>query len=36
VARRQTRPINGIDQNTAVNRALWQLAEEMKAIRAGI
>lgn len=34
VARRQTRPINGIDQNTAVNRALWQLAEEMKAIRA--
>jgi len=36
VARRHTRPINGIDQNTAVNRALWQLAEEMKAIRAGI
>jgi len=36
VARRQTRPINGIDQNTSVNRALWQLAEEMKAIRAGI
>lgn len=35
VARRQTRPINGIDQNTSVNRALWQLAEEMKAIRAG-
>ena len=34
VARRQTLPINGIDQNTSVNRALWQLAEEMKAIRA--
>jgi hypothetical protein len=32
---RATRPINGIDQNTSVNRALWQLAEEMKAIRAG-
>ena len=29
-----TRPINGIDQNTAVNRALWQLAEEMKALKA--
>ena len=35
VARRHTRPINGIDQNTAVNRALWQLAEEMKALRQG-
>lgn len=34
IARRQTRPINGIDQNTAVNRALWQLAEEMKALKA--
>lgn len=33
VARRTTRPINGIDQNTAVNRALWQLAEEMKALK---
>ena len=33
-SRRQTRPINGIDQNTAVNKALWQLAEEMKAMKA--
>lgn len=32
-SRRQTRPINGIDQNTAVNRALWQLAEEMRALK---
>lgn len=30
VARRQTREIGGIDQNTTVNRALWALAEEMK------
>lgn len=34
MAIRRTRPINGIDQNTAVNRALWQLAEEMKALKA--
>lgn len=34
VARRETRPINGIDQNTNLNRALWQLAEEMKALKA--
>jgi hypothetical protein len=34
VARRSTRPIRGIDGNTAVNRALWQLAEEMRALRA--
>ena len=33
VAVRHTRPINGIDQNTSVNRALWQLAEEMKALK---
>lgn len=33
VARRQTRQINGIDQNTNVNRALWALAEEMRKIK---
>ena len=33
---RETRAINGIDQNTNVNRALWQLAEELKAIRGGV
>jgi hypothetical protein len=33
---RSTRPINGIDQNTSVNRALWQLAEEMKTLRASM
>lgn len=34
VARRQTREVRGIDQNTAINRALWTLAEEMKRIKA--
>jgi hypothetical protein len=34
VARRQTRPVRGIDGNTSLNRALWQLAEEMRALRA--
>lgn len=29
-----TRPINGIDQNVKVNRALWVLAEEMRKLRA--
>ncbi|MEO5712581.1 MAG: DUF932 domain-containing protein [Luteolibacter sp.] len=33
VARRQTREIRGVDQNTTLNRALWTLAEEMKAIK---
>jgi hypothetical protein len=33
VARRRTREIKGVDQNTTVNRALWTLAEEMKAIK---
>lgn len=33
VASRQTREIRGMDQNTAVNRALWQLAEEMRALK---
>jgi hypothetical protein len=34
VARRQTREVRGIDQNTAINRALWTLAEEMKRLKA--
>lgn len=29
----RTRAINGIDQNTALNRGLWRLAEEMKALK---
>lgn len=29
-----TRPINGIDQNVKINRALWVLAEEMRKLRA--
>ncbi len=33
VARRRTREVNGIDQNTHVNRALWALAEEMKKLK---
>lgn len=33
-ARRKTREIGGIDQNTTVNRALWALAEEMKKLKA--
>ena len=33
VARRQTREIRGVDQNTSVNRALWTLAEEMRALK---
>ncbi len=31
---RRTREINGIDQNTSINRALWTLAEEMKKLKA--
>lgn len=34
INRRRTRPINGIDQNVGVNRALWTLAEGMKALKA--
>lgn len=34
VARRATREIRGIDQNTAVNRALWALAAEMEKLKA--
>jgi hypothetical protein len=33
VARRRTREIGGIDQNTNINRALWALAEEMKKLK---
>jgi hypothetical protein len=33
IATRRTREIKGVDQNTSVNRALWALAEEMKAIK---
>jgi hypothetical protein len=33
VARRRTREISGIDQNTNLNRALWTLAEEMKKLK---
>ena len=33
-SRRRTREINGIDQNTNINRALWTLAEEMRKIKA--
>nr|WP_009960118.1 DUF932 domain-containing protein [Verrucomicrobium spinosum] len=34
VARRQTREVRGIDQNTNLNRALWALAEGMKQLKA--
>lgn len=34
VIRRTTRPINGIDQNVTVNRALWTLAEGMRQLKA--
>jgi hypothetical protein len=34
VARRRTREVGGIDQNTNINRALWALAEEMKKLKA--
>jgi hypothetical protein len=32
--RQRTRPIQGIDQNVKVNRALWLLAEGMKQLKA--
>ena len=28
-----TRPVNGIDQNVKLNRALWVLAEEMRRLK---
>jgi len=34
VTRRRTRAINGIDQNVGINRALWTLAEGMRALKA--
>lgn len=33
VRRSTTRPINGIDQNVTLNRAMWTLAEGMRAIK---
>jgi hypothetical protein len=34
VARRQTRPVNGIDGNVGLNRALWVLAARMQELKA--
>jgi hypothetical protein len=34
-SKQTTRPIEGIDQSTALNKALWTLAEEMKALKSG-
>ena len=34
IARRQTREVRGIDQNTGLNRALWTLAAEMQKLKA--
>lgn len=31
--RRKTRPVEGIDQNIKLNRALWTLAEEMRKLK---
>ncbi len=33
--RSRTRPINGIDQNVGLNRALWTLAEGMRKLKGG-
>lgn len=33
--RMHVRPVEGIDQNTTLNRALWRLADEMKRIKTG-
>jgi len=33
VQRRKTNPVNGVDQSTAINRAVWQLAEEMAKLK---
>lgn len=33
VQRRQTQPVNSVDGQTRVNRAIWQLAEEMRKIK---
>lgn len=34
IARRQTRPVNGVDGNTALNRALWVLTNRMAELKA--
>ena len=33
IRRSRTRPINGIDQNVGLNRALWTLAEGMQRLK---
>jgi len=33
IRRSRTRPINAIDQNVGLNRALWTLAEEMRRLK---
>lgn len=33
IRRSQTRPVNGIDQNVTLNRALWTLAEGMQSLK---
>lgn len=33
VQRRQTNPVNSVDGQTGINRALWQLAEEMRRLK---
>ena len=33
IQRRRTQPVNSVDGQTNVNRALWQLAEEMRKIK---
>ena len=35
IRRSRTRPINGIDQNVGLNRALWTLAEGMQRLKRG-
>lgn len=35
IRRSRTRPINGIDQNVSLNRALWALAEGMQRLKNG-
>ncbi len=35
IRRSRTRPINGIDQNVGLNRALWTLAEGMERLKRG-
>lgn len=34
VQRRETRPVNSVDGNLTINRALWQLADEMAKLKA--